>query len=126
MAFASEADLENWALGELQALGHVFMPGAATEPDAPHALRQSYRDTILLPRLDAAIRRLNPHLPDEAVRSAVNALRDTVFAGDLVQENRRIHELLVPGHVSREHDPAGELAQREPMIQTWGVGQVGG
>ena len=97
MAFASESDLENWALGELQALGHVFMPGSATEPDAPHALRQSYRDTILLPRLEAAIRRLNPHLPDEAVRSAVNALRDTVFAGDLVQENRRIHELLVGG-----------------------------
>ncbi|WP_288948990.1 type I restriction endonuclease subunit R [uncultured Paracoccus sp.] len=97
MAFASESDLENWALGELQALGHVFMPGADTEPDAPHALRQSYRDPILLPRLDAAIRRLNPHLPDEAVRSAVNALRDTIFAGDLVQENRRIHELLVGG-----------------------------
>lgn len=97
MAFASEADLESWALEELQSLGHVFMSGAATEPDAPHALRQSYRDTILLPRLEAAVRRLNPGLPDDAVRDTVNTLRDTAFSGDMVQENRRIHESLVSG-----------------------------
>lgn len=93
MAFASEADLESWALEELQSLGHVFMSGAATEPDAPHALRQSYRDTILLPRLEAAVRRLNPGLPDDAVRDTVNTLRDTAFSGDMVQENRRIHRV---------------------------------
>lgn len=97
MAFASEADLENWALGELQALGHVFMAGSAADPEAAAPLRQSYRDTILLPRLEATVRRLNPALPDEAVRTAINTLRDTVFAGDLIQENRRIHEALVGG-----------------------------
>ncbi|MFN4153501.1 MAG: type I restriction endonuclease [Paracoccaceae bacterium] len=97
MAFASGADLEAWALGELRALGHVFMPGAAADPESAAPLRQSYRDTILLPNLTAAIRRLNPALPDEAVRSVANALRDTVFAGDLIQENRRIHEALVGG-----------------------------
>lgn len=97
MAFASEADLENWAIDELVALGYAYMAGSTTQPDAPHALRQSFRDTILLPKLESAIRRLNPALPDEAVRSALNAVRDTVFAGDLIQENRRLHDLLVSG-----------------------------
>lgn len=97
MAFASEADLENWALGELQALGHDVMAGAEADPDRTDPLRRSYQDTLLLPRLENAIRRLNSHLPGEAVRSAVNAVRDTVFTGDLIQENRRIHELLVGG-----------------------------
>ncbi|MCL3883567.1 type I restriction endonuclease subunit R [Marivita sp. GX14005] len=97
MAYASEADLELWTLGELTALGFTHLPGAATDPDAIPSLRQSYRDTLLLPRLTDAIRRLNPHLPDSAVQTAVNALRDTIFAGDLISENRRIHEALVGG-----------------------------
>lgn len=97
MAYASEGDLELWALEELQALGLTHLPGGATDPDATPALRQSYRDTLLLPHLTDAIRRLNPHLPDSAVQTAVNVLRDTVFAGDLISENRRIHEVLVGG-----------------------------
>lgn len=97
MAYASEADLELWALGELQALGFAHLPGAATDPDAPTPLRQSYRDTLLLPQLTDAVRRLNPHLPENAVQTAINAIRDTVFAGDEVSENRRIHEALVGG-----------------------------
>jgi type I restriction enzyme, R subunit len=97
MAYASEADLENWALGELAALGFTHLPGAATDPEAANPLRPSYRDTILLPKLQAAIQRLNPHLPPQVIQTAVNALRDTVFTGDLISENRRIHEALVGG-----------------------------
>ena len=97
MAYASEADLENWALGELAALGFSHLSGAATDPEAAHPLRPSYRDTILLPKLQAAIHRLNPHLPPAAIQTAVNTLRDTVFTGDLISENRRIHEALVGG-----------------------------
>jgi type I restriction enzyme R subunit len=97
MAYASEADLELWTLGKLQRLGFKHLPGAATDPEAATPLRQSYRDTLLLPRLHAAIARLNPHLPAHAVQTVLNTLRDTVFAGDLMSENRRLHEALVGG-----------------------------
>ena len=114
MAYASEADLENWALGELAALGFAHLSGSATDPEAANPLRPSYRDTILLPKLQAAIQRLNPHLPPQAIKTAVNALRDTVFTGDLISENRRIHEALVGGikvnWVENGEDRAG-LAQ---------------
>ena len=69
MAFASEDDLEQWALGELQGLGFTYVHGSALSPEADNPVRESFRDVLLLDRLEAAIRRLNPHLPDDAVHS---------------------------------------------------------
>jgi type I restriction enzyme R subunit len=83
------------------------------------ALRQSYRDTLLLPRLEEAIRRINPHLPDTAVRTAVDAMRDTVFTGDLISENRRLHEALVGG-VKVTWFEAGEERSDLARLIDWG------
>jgi type I restriction enzyme R subunit len=97
MAFATEDDLEKWALSELQGLGFTYLHGSELSPEADDPVRQSYHDTLLLPRLDSAIRRLNPDLPPEAVQTVLNRVRDNEFAGDLISENRRIHALLVGG-----------------------------
>ncbi|SCC78470.1 type I restriction endonuclease subunit R [Saliniramus fredricksonii] len=97
MAFATEDDLEQWALAELQGLGFTYSHGSELSPETDNPARQSYHDTILLPRLDAAIRRLNPSLPPEAVQTVLNRVRDTEFAGDLISENRRLHALFVGG-----------------------------
>ena len=97
MAFATEDDLEQWALSELQGLGFTYLHGSELSPETDDPVRQSYHDTLLLPRLDAAIRRLNPTLPPEACQTVLNRVRDTEFAGDLISENRRIHALLVGG-----------------------------
>ncbi len=97
MAFATEDDLEQWAIGELQGLGFTYCPGSELSPETDNPARQSYHDTILLPRLDAAIRRLNPSLSPEAVQTVLNRVRDTEFAGDLISENRRLHALFVGG-----------------------------
>lgn len=97
MAFATEDDLEQWALGELRDLGFTYLHGSELSPETDDPARQSYHDTLLLPRLNAAIKRLNPTLPPEAVQTVLNRVRDTEFAGDLISENRRIHALLVGG-----------------------------
>jgi type I restriction enzyme, R subunit len=97
MAFATEDDLEQWTLGELRDLGFGYQHGSELSPETEDPIRQSYHDTILLPRLDAAIRRLNPALPPEAVQTVLNRVRDTEYAGDLISENRRIHALVVGG-----------------------------
>jgi len=52
---------------------------------------------LLLGWLDGSLRRLNPDLPDDAIRAALNKVRDTEFAGDLMSENRHIHEVLGGG-----------------------------
>ena len=97
MAFATEDDLEQWALGELRDLGFTYLHGSELSPETDDPVRQSYHDTLLLLRLNAAIERLNPTLPPEAVQTVLNRVRDTEFAGDLISENRRIHTLMVGG-----------------------------
>jgi type I restriction enzyme, R subunit len=51
---------------------------------------------LLLPRLQAAIDRLNPRIPPEARQ---DALKQVIAAGSpsLIEENRRLHKLLVEG-----------------------------
>src|SRR3989338_8635600 len=97
MAFASEDDLEQWALGELQGLGFHYLHGSALSPEAENPVRDSFHDVLILGRLEDAIRRLNPKLPDDPVRTALNEIRDTKFAGDPLSENRRIHGLITSG-----------------------------
>ena len=47
--------------------GEVFDPDASTE-------RESYHGTMLPARLKAAVARINPELPPEAMNSAANAV----------------------------------------------------
>lgn len=118
MAFASEDDLEQWALAELQGLGFSYQHGSALSPEIPDPVRESFHDVLLLGRLEDAIRRMNPHLPPEAVREAVNAIRDTQFAGDLMSENRRIHAALTGG-VSVSWFEAGEEVSAIARLVDW-------
>jgi type I restriction enzyme, R subunit len=101
MAFLTEADLENFLMSELAALGHSTSHGSTLAPDIPNALRRSYHDTILEPVLLAALARINPKLPERALVEASKRLLDVVFAMDVLQENRRIHRLLVDGIKTR-------------------------
>lgn len=125
MAWASEDDLEQWALEELRGLGFGYLHGSDTAPDGAAALRESYHDVLLLPRLEAAIRRLNPELPAEAVQTVLNRVRDTEFAGDLMSENRRLHDLMVHGvpvtwfAAGQEHSAVARLIDWEGAGNDW-------
>ncbi len=97
MAFASEADLEAWALDHFARLGFGYLPGAALSPEAKAPLRRSFRDVILPDRLRDAIARLNPDLPPRAVDAVALRLIDAEFSADPIAENRRVHALLIGG-----------------------------
>ncbi|TPE53287.1 type I restriction endonuclease subunit R [Amaricoccus solimangrovi] len=100
MSWTSEAHLEAWALDELRGLGFATATAAAVAPDAGRAEdaeRGAYHDAILSKRLTAAIARLNPDLPESAVRDAALKVRDATFSADPIAENRRLHELMVGG-----------------------------
>ncbi len=97
MAFTTEADLEHFLMEQLRGLGYRLMDGAQLSPDVKPALRTSYRDTILEPVLMDVLRTINPDLPKRTLVDASRKVVDAVFATDLVQENRRIHRLMVDG-----------------------------
>ena len=96
MAYLSEAAVEQIVLDRLSALGYLVSSDAEIGPDGKAPEREAYADVILQKRLIAAIEKLNPAIPPEA-RS--DALRK-VMATDrplLVEENRRLHKLIVEG-----------------------------
>jgi type I restriction enzyme R subunit len=96
MAFLSEAALERTVLDQLGALGYGLETDANIGPDGTAPEREAYADAILSRRLTRAIDRLNPAIPAEARADALRKVLATERPS-LVEENRRLHRLMVEG-----------------------------
>lgn len=72
--------------------------------------RASTSETLLLPRLRAALRRINPGLSDDGVRQAVEALRQPSALG-LMEANEKVHGLLSRWVIVEEMQGSGRAAQ---------------
>jgi|TARA_R110000744_G_scaffold61821_6_gene127694 type I restriction enzyme R subunit len=92
----SEDIVEHAGIEILKTLGWSFLPGPQIAPDGAFPARQAFGDVVLLSRLEAAVEKLNPTLPDSVRSEAVRKLL-TSETGSLVEENRRIHRLLTEG-----------------------------
>ncbi len=104
IAGVAESHVEELALETFARLGYEVLYGPDIAPDEPACERASYADVVLVGRLDEALRRLNPHLGENAIREA----RRVVLLADaptLLENNRRFHRLLRDGveiEVARE------------------------
>ena len=91
------------ALEQLQALGWTYVAGAELSPESSNE-RQYYRHVVLLERLSAAIKRINPWISDENLRAVV---RDIRFQGmehpSLIEANQQIWDTLV-NYISVQQD----------------------
>ena len=97
MAYISEAELESWMMDRLEAVGITGAHGSAVAPGlGATAARVAYRDAILEPRLRDAIGRLNPGIDDRSLDEVVRRAQDREFP-DLIQENRRLHRMMLDG-----------------------------
>jgi type I restriction enzyme, R subunit len=66
LVFLSEASLEEARLAQFVALGYARGSDELIGPDSKHAERESHDGVFLRGRLEAAVARLNPGLPEEA------------------------------------------------------------
>jgi type I restriction enzyme R subunit len=100
--------VEQAALGILQDLGHVFAGPSIIAPDGTAPERVSHGEVLLIGRLQAAIARINPSIPQEA---RLDALRKITGAEtqNLIEENRRIHRLMVDGVDVEYKTPDGSI-----------------
>ncbi|KAB7738426.1 HsdR family type I site-specific deoxyribonuclease [Parvibaculum sedimenti] len=96
MAFISEAEVEDVLLGQLRALGYAVAFDAEIGPDGKAPEREAYADVVLAKRLTAAIEKLNPAIPVEARGDALRMVLATERPS-LIEENRRLHKLMVEG-----------------------------
>ncbi|MFT4046567.1 MAG: type I restriction endonuclease subunit R [Solimonas sp.] len=102
MAFLSEAEIERSVLELLQTLGWATTSDDFIGPDGKAPERESHDAVVLHQRLADAVARLNPHLPPEARMDAIRKLTQSELP-NLLEENRRIHTLLIEG-VDVEYD----------------------
>jgi type I restriction enzyme R subunit len=96
MAYLSEAAVERVVLDDLTKLGYSISSDAEIGPDGKAPEREAYSDVVLVKRLIAAIERLNPDIPAEARGDALRKVLATERPS-LVEENRRLHKLMVEG-----------------------------
>ncbi len=92
----NESHVEDAALEWFGELGYTVGHGPHLAPGEPAAERDSFGEVVLVGRLRAALRRLNPALPEEAREEA---LRKVLRVGTpaLVQTNRAFHRMLRDG-----------------------------
>jgi type I restriction enzyme R subunit len=117
MTSFTESAVEEAALAWLEALGYAVLHGPEIAAGAPAAERgdPGYRDVILEKRLRAALARLNPGLPPEALEDAWRKLTRSE-APSLVEQNRAMHRMLVEGITVEYRRPDGSIAGAQARV----------
>ncbi|MCP5415134.1 MAG: type I restriction endonuclease subunit R [Chromatiaceae bacterium] len=109
MSNFTENHVEEAALSWLEALGYAVVHGPDISPDGPTPERTSYADVILADRLRDALTAINSHLPVDALDEVVKKVQRTETPS-LVEENRRLHKMIVEGvdvEITREDGSTG-------------------
>jgi type I restriction enzyme R subunit len=92
----NEKVLEQAALAWFESVRYVTRKGAEVSPGAENPLRESYEHVVLERRLKPALRKINDHLPEDAIEQAVRVVSRPPEP-TLVQNNRWFHTLLTDG-----------------------------
>ena len=103
-----EAEVEQAALAWLGELGWVIHDGAGLCREDGAGERQDHSTVVLAGRLRAALERLNPELPGDALDDAFRRLT-TLVGSTLEGRNRVLHRMLVDGVAVEYRDESGEL-----------------
>lgn len=88
-AWNEQTESEIPAVELLQAIGWTFVPSFNLDAD-----REGPKEVVLVRRLEAALRKLNPWLSDDNLRKAVRAITNVQATG-LIEANEKIHRTLV-------------------------------
>ncbi|RME25088.1 MAG: type I restriction endonuclease subunit R, partial [Deltaproteobacteria bacterium] len=104
----TESVVEEATLSWFESLGYAVLHGPDIAPGERAAERQGYDEVILPGRLRAALARLNPTLPADALDDAFRKLTLSETPA-LVQRNRAVHRMLVDGVEVEVLGPGGAL-----------------
>lgn len=92
----TEDQIEQFAIGRLRELGYAYQHGPGIAPDGEHPERASYEQVLLLERLRAAVRRINPRIPAAAQEEAVKQVA-RIASPELLVNNEVFHRMLTEG-----------------------------
>src|SRR5690554_1084285 len=92
----TENEIEQLAIGLLQNQDYQYINGVDIAPDSASAERQTFEEVILKERLDNAVRRINPSIPNDAQQDAIKQIL-RIASPDVLSNNETFHRLLTEG-----------------------------
>jgi len=111
----NELELESIAIRWFQDSGWEFQHGPDLAPDGDTPEREDYKTVVLRGRLIAALRLINPDLPDSALDEAIHWLTKP-DQPSLLLNNRRFHEALLEGIAVEVATDTGKRGDRVRLI----------
>ena len=92
----TESSIESFAIEllERQGYSYVYGPDIAFDGDRPE--RKSFADVLLIDRLKAAIKRLNPDIPEDVREDALKQVL-RLSSPELIVNNEAFHRMLTEG-----------------------------
>ncbi len=109
----TEDQVEQLAIDWFKELGYDYLHGSDTAPDGEMGERKSYQDVVLANRLQNALTKLNPTLPQSAIDEALHILQKPEHPS-LIQNNRAFHEMLlqgIPVEVKSDDESRGDVVK---------------
>ena len=103
-----EETIELAALGWFESLGYDIERGVDISPGGESPWRDGHSDVVLLPRIKAALRKLNPDIPEDAIVQAATLITRPPEA-TLDQNNRWFHGMLTGGVPVEYKTDSGEV-----------------
>jgi len=110
----TESDVEEAALDWFKELGYNTIYAPSIAPDQPEKERENYNEVILIQRLESAIDRINPNIPQEARQDALKKIL-TAPTQNLYANNHNFHKLLTEG-IDVEFTLDGEIKHDKVWI----------
>jgi type I restriction enzyme, R subunit len=110
---------EQPALEWLQAAGWDHIHGTELKPSAAPQQRKIWSDVVLLDSLRKAVARLNPDLPEDAVRRVIE-LTMTITSPEVILDHRDFHDFLLRGVPYAYLDRNGVERSGRARLVDWG------
>ncbi|MEM1011201.1 MAG: type I restriction endonuclease subunit R [Planctomycetota bacterium] len=121
----NEDAVEQQAIAWFQEAGWAYLHGAKLAPDVAPDERVDGRAVVLAGRLAAAVRRLNPQLPAEAVEEVVRAAT-TREHPDLARANAAFHRKMIDGVPVAYTDASGAKVEDVARLVAFDDVKAGG
>jgi len=104
MTKLNEAAIEDFAIKLFERLGYAYVHAPDIAPDSDTPERSRYDDVFLTPRLEQALRRINPSITPDVLQTALKEVQ-RIQSPELLAGNEAFHRLLTEGvKVSYQQD----------------------